>query len=178
MAKRVVATDWRSPAWNSSFSFWPDAKIIPEVATMKAMGVHKVNIRIGCTSPGLFFTDLVEVVAEKKVAVDVIWLKGVRDLCDAMTPALIGELQRVTEPDDDDPDGHNQEEVAMGNYLLYVGVGWRDDEAFMSADFHFAAAEAECGSLMVRRDTRKLPAPPSWGDVTPEAAGRASTAAE
>lgn len=178
MSRRVVATDWLSPAWKRSFGFWPDAEMIPEVAAIKALGVHRVDTRIGCTSPGLFFTDLVEVVAEKNVAVDVMWLKGVRDLCEAMTPALISELRRVAVPDDRDPDGHNQAEVAMGNYLLYVSVGWRDDEAVLSADFCSAAAEADGGSLMVRRDTRRLPARSSRGDVMPIAVDRALTAAE
>jgi hypothetical protein len=140
MARRLVATDVYSPAWKSLFGFWPDVQARPEVAGLKALGVHRVSMRIGCTSLGEFFTDLAEAVAEKDVAVDVMWLKQVRDLCEALTPAIAEELRRVARPDDEDLNGQWQEEVAMGNFLVDVSVHFQD-EAFVSADFLLPAIE-------------------------------------
>jgi hypothetical protein len=178
MARRVVVTDRYSPAWKSSLGFWPDADAMPQVTALKAMGLHKVNMRIGCTSPGVHFTDLVEAVAEKGVAVDVMWLKQVRDLCESMAPEIIAELWRVAVPGDADPDSNHQEAIAMGNYLLHVDVHCSGEEASVSADFYFPAAEDEVGSLLIRRETRKRPVPPSLGYVTPVVAGLDSTAVE
>jgi len=119
-------------------------------------------MRIGCTCPGEFFTDLTEAVTEKGVAGDVMWLKKVRDLCESMTPEIIEDLHRVVVPKkDDDPDNNQQEAIAMGNYLLHVEVRCSGKETLMMADFNFPAAEAEIGSLWVLRETRKLPVPPS-----------------
>jgi hypothetical protein len=167
-----------SPAWKSSFGFWPDADAMREVTTLKAMGVHEVGIRIGCTSPGEFFTDLAEAVAEKDVAVDVTWLKQVRDLCESMAPRFIEQLWLAAASDDDGPDSNYQDELAMGNYLLHVRVHCGGEETSASADFHFPAAEAESESLFIRRETRKLPVPPATGNVTRVVAGKASVAAE
>jgi hypothetical protein len=178
MARRVVVTDRCSPAWESLFTFWPDADAMPQVTALKAMGLHKVNMRIGCTSPGVLFNDLVEAVAEKGVAVDVMWLKQVRDLCESMAPEIIAELWRVAVPGDADPDSNHQEAIAMGNYLLHVDVHCSGEEASVSADFYFPAAEAEVDSLLIRRETRKLPMPPSLSYVTPVVAGPDSTAIE
>jgi hypothetical protein len=177
MARRLVVTDRYSSAWENSFSFWPDTEIMPEVTAMKAMGVHKVNMRIGCTSPSEFFTDLVEVVAEKGVAVDVLWLKAVRDLCESMTPAIIGELRRVTVPDEDDLDGHLQGEVAMGNYLLDVSVHWNGDEASASADFYLSAVDAGAGSAGAKKALERL-RPRRSGYLMPVAASEVSTATQ
>jgi len=177
MARRVIVTDMYSSAWESSFGFWPDTDAMPEVAALKAMGVHKVNMRIGCTSPGEFFTDLAEAVSEKNVAVDVTWLKQVRDLCESMAPRIIQELRLAAAPDDD-PESNFENEIAMGNYLLHVRVHCGGEEASASADFHFPAAEAKRGSLLIRRETRKLPLPPSPSNLTCVVAGNASVAAE
>ena len=161
MARRIVVTKKNSSAWKSSFSFWPEADT-PEVTALKALGVHSVSMRIGCTCPGEFFTDLTEAVTEKGVAGDVMWLKKVRDLCESMTPEIIEDLHRVVVPKkDDDPDNNQQEAIAMGNYLLHVEERCSGKETLMMAHFYFPAAEAEIGSLRVRRETRKLPVPPS-----------------
>ena len=160
MARRIVVTNRNSSAWKSSFSFWPEADT-PEVTALKALGVHSVSMRIGCTCPGEFFTDLTEAVTEKGVAGDVMWHKRVRDLCESMTPEIIENLQLVVVPEDDDPDNNQQEAIAMGNYLLHVEVRCSGKETLMMADFYFPAAEAEIGSLWVLRETRKLPVPPS-----------------
>jgi hypothetical protein len=145
-----------SSAWKSSFGFYPNADAIPEVIALKAMGVHKVDIRIGCTTAGEVFTDLVEVSVERGVAVDVMWLKRVRDLCEAMTPMLVQELRTTTEPDDDVPEDNLRASIDLGNYFLHVALAWRGEEASMSADFYFPASEAEVGSRFIRRDTRRL----------------------
>ena len=49
----------------------------------------------------------------------------------------------------------------MGNYLLHVDVDCSGEKTSMIADFNFTAAEAEIGSRWIRRETRKLPVPPS-----------------
>ena len=162
MARRIVVTNRNSSAWKSSFSFWPEADT-PEVTALKALGVHYVSMRIGCTYPGEFFTDLIKADPKKGVAIDpiVIWLKQVRDLCESMTPEIIANVQRVVMQNGDDPGSHLQEAVAMGNYLLHVDVDCSGEEKSMIADFNFTAAEAEIGSRWIRRETRKLPVPPS-----------------
>ena len=160
MARRIAVTDRYSSAWKSSFSFWLEADTLPEVTALKALGVYYVSMRIGCTCPGEFFTDVTNAVMEKGVAGDVMWLKQVRDLCESMTPKIIENLhQGVVE--DEDPDHNHQEAVAMGNYLLHVDVDCRGEETSMMADFNFPAAEAEIGSRWIRRETRNLPVPPS-----------------
>ena len=180
MARRIAVTDRNSSAWKSSFRFRLEADTLPEVTALKALGVHYVSMRIGCTYPGEFFTDLIKADPKKGVAIDpiVIWLKQVRDLCESMAPEIIEELWRVAVPDDADPDSNHQEAIAMGNYLLHVDVHCSGEEASVSADFYFPAAEAEVGSLLIRRETRKRPVPPSLGYVTPVVAGLDSTAIE
>jgi hypothetical protein len=129
-----------SLAWTSLFAFWLDLESRAQVAGLKKLGVHRIRVRIGCTSPGEFFTDLVETVAEKGVAVDVMWLKQVRDLCESLVPAIAEDLREVTQPNDDSPDGTFQEEVAMGNFLVDVSVSFQD-EVSASADFLIPAKE-------------------------------------
>lgn len=163
MARRIAVTDRNSSAWKSSFRFRLEADTLPEVTALKALGVHYVSMRIGCTYPGEFFTDLIKADPKKGVAIDpiVIWLKQVRDLCESMTPEIIANVQRVVMQNGDDPGSHLQEAVAMGNYLLHVDVDCSGEKTSMIADFNFTAAEAEIGSRWIRRETRKLPVPPS-----------------
>jgi hypothetical protein len=177
MGRLVAVTDRYSPAWKSSFGFWPDAEMMPDVAALRCHGVRSVAIRIGCTTPGEVFTDLAEVVAERDVAVDVMWLKRVRDLCESMTPVIISMLRIATEPNDD-PEDNFRASVDLGNYLLHVDVYWRGEEATVSADFYFPSAEAEEGSYLIRRETRKPPVSPSRGDLSRLPVSRVATAAE
>lgn len=176
MGRLVAVTDRYSPAWKSSFGFWPDAEMMPDVAALRCHGVCGVAMRIGCTTPGEVFTDLAEVIAERDVAVDVMWLKRVRDLCESMTPAIIRELQIATEPNDD-PEDNLRASIDLGNYLLHVDVRWRGEEASVSADFYFPAAETEEGSPLIRRKTRKRPVSSSQGDVTRLVVSQGSAAA-
>ena len=163
MARRIAVTDRNSSAWKSSFRFRLEADTLPEVTALKALGVHYVSMRIGCTYPGEFFTDLIKADPKKGVAIDpiVIWLKQVRDLCESMTPEIIENLQLVVVPEDDDPDSNHQEVIATGNYLLCVDSHCSSEETWVIGNVYFPAAEAEIGSLWVRRETRKLPVPPS-----------------
>ena len=161
MARRIVVTNGQSSAWKSSFSFRLEADTLPEVTALKALGVHYVSMRIGCTRPGEFFTDLIQAIPKKGVAGDVMWHKRVRDLCESMTPEIIENLQLVVVPEDDDPDSNHQEVIATGNYLLSVDSHCSSEETWVTANVYFPAAEAEIGSPQIRRETRNLPVPPS-----------------
>jgi hypothetical protein len=134
MTRRNDVLDRFSPAWHGVFGFFPAPDECPAIVKLQAIGVREVAFQSARTGDGQFFTNVIAVVPVKGQAVDVAWLKEVRECCEAMGPLLDAETIRVAGPDSDDaPETDCRGLVSEGDLLLFVRMRL-DRQVHMSAE--------------------------------------------